>query len=248
MHNWLTVTHQDQTSIQHELPGPAPWYWEKYSPISTPSGRRLTWRLADRPEDGQEAGSRGRSSFVVLSEPERRESARLALGTYAQPFLVSTATLGITFPSQGAVTLKSFLLNSLAEFAVKALPFEKSYRETPFIANSTPTSSVEIAASLSAGVHKQVFPNEFQAIREMLLPVAWPTSDPKGPACAIFSMRPSIHEVHVYPQYWFTSEKFDIGYQWITRANRNAVTGRIHGDRVRVDPFRLAEDNCRLDS
>jgi hypothetical protein len=143
--------------------------------------------------------------------------------------------------------MKSFLLDSLAEFAIKALPFEKTYREVPFISESMPTSSVEIAASLPAGVHKQEFPDEFRSIQEMLLPVPCP-SDSKGPACAIFSLRPSTQEVRVYPQYWFTREKFDIGYQWIARVNRDAITGRIHGEGMRVSPFRLAEDNRWLDS
>jgi hypothetical protein len=53
--------------------------------------------------------------------------------------------------------------------------------------------------------------------------------------------------VTVLPQNWFTANKFDIGYQWITRVSRDPATGRIIGGGIRIGSFELTENGMGLE-
>jgi hypothetical protein len=41
------------------------------------------------------------------------------------------------------------------------------------------------------------------------------------------------------PQQWWNKSDADFGYQWISRVARDALSGLIVGDGVRIDPFVL---------
>ncbi len=48
-------------------------------------------------------------------------------------------------------------------------------------------------------------------------------------------------EIEVLPQYWFTDNMFDIGYQWITQVARDPDSKKIVGSGIRVPDFELDE-------
>jgi hypothetical protein len=52
--------------------------------------------------------------------------------------------------------------------------------------------------------------------------------------------------VDIYPQKWFTADKFDTGYEWITRITRDKDTGRFIGDGIRIGKFELCDDGMNL--
>jgi hypothetical protein len=52
----------------------------------------------------------------------------------------------------------------------------------------------------------------------------------------------------LYPQDWFNAGDLDFGYQWVTRVARDPSTGCVHGEGIRISPFRLAESLRSLTS
>ena len=65
---------------------------------------------------------------------------------------------------------------------------------------------------------------------------------------AIVSLRPKINQISIYPQDWFNrDEKIDFGYQWITRAERNIKTNKIHIQGIRLDDQILDETNRNIE-
>lgn len=55
----------------------------------------------------------------------------------------------------------------------------------------------------------------------------------------IWSIDTKSQTVFVMPQQWWNKSDADFGYQWISRVARDALSGLIVGDGVRIDPFVL---------
>ena len=52
-------------------------------------------------------------------------------------------------------------------------------------------------------------------------------------------LRPRANEYDVIPQDWWNESDADFGYQWITRVGRDPKSGRLVGDGIRIEPFKL---------
>lgn len=64
---------------------------------------------------------------------------------------------------------------------------------------------------------------------------------------ALVEVDPVEGAVQIHPQDWFNlNATADFGYQWITRAVRDRNTGRIVGQGIRMDDFRLDDSNRQL--
>jgi hypothetical protein len=63
---------------------------------------------------------------------------------------------------------------------------------------------------------------------------------------AIFACDFKARQVTVLPQRWFNEGRYDFGYQWITRVQREPVTGRIVGEGIRLGYFRLDASGTQL--
>ena len=64
---------------------------------------------------------------------------------------------------------------------------------------------------------------------------------------AIVVLQPKIGRIILYPQDWFNrDETVDFGYQWITRAERNSKTGKIHIQGIRIDEYILDDTNRQI--
>ena len=65
---------------------------------------------------------------------------------------------------------------------------------------------------------------------------------------AIVVLQPKYNRIFLYPQDWFNrDEKVDFGYQWITRADRNKLTGKIQIQGIRIDEHILDETNRQIE-
>jgi len=65
---------------------------------------------------------------------------------------------------------------------------------------------------------------------------------------AIVVLQPKNSKIILYPQDWFNrDETIDFGYQWITRADRNSKTGKIHIQGIRIDEYVLDDTNRQIE-
>ena len=112
---------------------------------------------------------------------------------------------------------------------------------------TTPLAEMEISSRLTAGTHTVEVPPELLGIDELLLIGPYPATSNDDAACAILVLHPRAGEVTVLPQTWYTANKCDIGYQWITRVTRDPASGRIIGGGIRIGNFELTEDGTGLE-
>ena len=171
----------------------------------------------------------------------------LALNTYCSPFLVPEGRLGIWCPEPGYLRLLCFDPDQLTAFPLRDVAgwFKKSQDRAYSI--TAPLAEMEISSRLTAGTHAVDVPAEFRGIDELLLIGPYPAAGKDDPACAVLLLHPTTGEVTVLPQTWFTANKFDVGYQWITRVTRDPQTGRLIGAGIRIGNFELTEDGTRLE-
>ncbi len=83
---------------------------------------------------------------------------------------------------------------------------------------------------------------ELSTIEELLIlchssAIAAPTWERNN--LALLVATPQQQSYQLYPQDWFNNGGFDYGYEWVTRVARDAKTGRIHGEGIRIRPFIL---------
>jgi len=109
----------------------------------------------------------------------------------------------------------------------------------------------EFATTLDPGAHSISAPFEFRDLAETLVladyGIATQSSkhfDQMYRAIFVFDFKSG--QVTVMPQRWFNEGKYDFGYQWITRVQRDPGTGRIVGEGIRLPPFRLDETGTKL--
>jgi hypothetical protein len=113
-------------------------------------------------------------------------------------------------------------------------------------AATAPLAEFEISSALPAGTHRIAVPAEFGGIDELLVVSPYLAGSNDEPCCAIHVVWPAAGEVTVFPQRWFTADKVDVGYQWITRVARDPLSGRLVGDGIRIKAFELSEDGTEV--
>ena len=219
--------------------GPAPWYWKTFPEFSSASGRRFAWR---------HHGDSGPLAYMVSLVVEgEADDLRLALNTYCRPFLVPPHHLGIWCPEGRSIRLMCFDPDQLKSFDLAEIAGWFKQSSERIYAATEPAADFEVSASLTPGVNKIDVPLDFQTVEELIIPTHYPAIQSQNAAMALYVFYPHAGLLEVLPQKWFTVGKTDIGYEWITRAARDAETHRIFGDGIRVEPFLLAEDGCSLD-
>lgn len=118
--------------------------------------------------------------------------------------------------------------------------------------NSQPIEKVEYFFDLYQTEIEYKFPESFKEIPEIIQ-----VNDINGMYqdykegmnnTAIVVLQPRINKILLYPQDWFNrDERVDFGYQWITRADRNKKTGKIHIQGIRIDDCILDETNRNIE-
>lgn len=155
--------------------------------------------------------------------------------------------LGIWCPEPGYLRVMCFDPDQLAAFPLRDVAGWFKRSQDRIYSATAPLAELELSSRLAAGTHAVDVPAEFRDIDELLLVGPYPATSNVDAACAILLLHPRAGEVTVLPQTWFTANKCDIGYQWITRVTRDPATGRIIGGGIRIRNFELTEDGMGLE-
>lgn len=228
------VTKLVQELINKTL-GPAPWYWQTFPAILGNLKNKYVWSYHR---------DKGKHSYLVsLSKLGDSQNIKIVLNSYTRPFLIHPHSLGLWFIQNKQIHLLCFDPEKMPSFNLEGLPPDFKSSQASHYTLANPVAEVAIPSTLNAGLHTTLFPEEFSSLQELL--IVAPYTGGKA-AYAIFDLNPSLGEVRVMPQEWFTAAKFDPGYQWITRVVRNPETGKLYGDGIRIGIFELSEDGCHL--
>jgi hypothetical protein len=160
---------------------------------------------------------------------------------------VPEAKLGIWCPEPGYLRLLCFDPDQLAAFPMHEVAGWFKRSQDRIYSATAPLAELELSSRLTAGIHRIEIPPVFHDLEELLLIGPYPAANNDEAACAILVLRPRDGEVMVLPQTWFTANKCDVGYQWITRVTRNPATSRIIGGGIRIRDFELTEDGTMLE-
>jgi len=219
--------------------GPAPWYWKTFPAIVSESGQRFTWT---------HHGESGPLGYVVsLALEQEPEKPRLALNTYARPFFVPPAHLGIWCPEGRNIRLVCFDPDQLKAFDLAEIAGWFKPSSDRIYTASEPLADFEVPSGLPAGTHKLEVPAELQSVEELIVPGSYPAKSDDDPAFALYVFYLHAGLVEVLPQRWFTASQYQVGKQWISRAARDAEYHRIFGECFGAGTFLLQEDGCRLE-
>ena len=214
--------------------GPSPWYWETFPFPKGASGKRYEWRF--HPQESQLA------YLVTLHLPGEPERPRLALNTYCRPFAINDELFGVWCPEGRNMRFVAFDPDSLKAFDfIEIAGWFKNSSERIYAATA-PVAEFSLPTTTSDGTHPFSFPEEFQAIPELLAVNPLPSTAADEPSAAVFVLYPSAGLVEVIPQKWFTPRQYKLGQQWISRVTRDPVTHRIVGECVRTGIFELTDD------
>ena len=218
--------------------GPVPWYWQTFPSFTSQAGQRFVWT---------HHGMEGPTGYLVtLNLEQEPDKPRLALNTYCVPFLVPPDRLGIWCPEGRNLRLTCFDPEQLKAFDLSEVAGWFKQSAERIYAHSEPIADFEVVPTLQAGLQKIDVPPELATVEELIIPTSYKSMNKDDPAFALYVFYLHAGLVEVLPQKWFTPEKFDIGYQWITRAVRDPESHRIVGDGFRIDAFLLEEDGCSL--
>jgi len=160
---------------------------------------------------------------------------------------VPESRLGIWCPEPGYLRLLCFDPDQLAAYPLRDVAGWFKRSQDRVYSATAPLAEMEISSRLTAGKHTVEVPSESRGLDELLLVGPYPAAGNDDAACAILVLHPTAGEVTVLPQTWFTANKFDVGYQWITRVTRDAASGRIIGGGIRIRDFDLTEDGMGLE-
>ena len=219
--------------------GPTPWYWKTFPAFNSVSGQRLVWT---------HHGDQGSLAFLVsLSLEQEPEKPRLALNTYCRPFFVPPNHLGIWCPEGRSIRFACFDPDQLKAFDYAEIAGWFKQSSERIYAATEPIADFEVPLGLSAGMHNFEVPSELRGVDELIIPTSYPAKSADEPAFALYVVYLQAGLVEVLPQKWFTASQYQVGKQWITRAERDPDSHRIFGECFGAGAFLLEEDGCRLE-
>ena len=219
--------------------GPAPWYWKTFPALRSAAGQRFIWT---------HQGESGPLGFVVsLSLEAEPEKPRLALNTYARPFLVPPAHLGVWCPEGRSLRFVCFDLDQLKAFPFQEIAGWFKTSDERIYAATEPSADFEVPIQMAPGTQLINVPPELRSVDELIVPSSYPAKTTDDAAMALFVFYFQAGLVEVLPQRWFAASQYRVGAQWITRAARDQKSHRIFGECYGAGSFLLHEDGMRLD-
>jgi hypothetical protein len=219
--------------------GPTPWYWKTFPRVNSASGQRFAWT---------HHSSEGPLGYVIsLALVQEPDKPRLALNTYCRPFFVPPSHLGIWCPEGRSIRLACFDPDQLKAFDLAEIAGWFKQSSERIYAATAPIADFEVPLGLDAGMHKFEVPAEFRSVDELIVPTSYPAKRNDDPAFALYVFYLQAGLVEVLPQKWFTASQYQVGKQWIPRADRDPESHRIFGECFGVGSFLLQEDGCRID-
>lgn len=230
------------TALREELArviGPAPWYWKTFPPFKSTAGQRFVWT---------HHGEQGPLGFVVsLALEQEPEQPRLALNTYARPFLVPPAHLGVWCPEGRNLRFVCFDPDRLKAFDLAEIAGWFKPSDERMYSATAPIVDFEVPIQMEPGTHPLQVPTELRGVDELVVPSSYPAKTADDPAMALFVLYFQAGLVEVLPQRWFTGSQYKVGAQWITRAARDQKSHRIFGECHGAGSFLLRQDGVRLE-
>jgi hypothetical protein len=231
----------DTAALREQLTrviGPAPWYWKTFPAVDSASGR-YSWI---------HHGEQGPLGYLVsLSCDQETDRPCLALNTYARPFLISPARLGIWCPEGRNLRFTCFDPGELQPFDLAEIAGWFKQSGDRIYSATEPVADFEVSIDLRAGTHRIDVPAQFELVEELIVPTTYPAKNLDDPAMALFVFYFQAGLVEVLPQRWFTAAQYQVGPQWITRAARHLQSQRIFGECFGTGSFLLQEDGVRLE-
>src|SRR5260370_16303622 len=193
--------------------GPAPWYWQSFPPLASSACQRFV--LTSHGESGTLA------YLVALALEREPDKPRLALNTYARPFLVPPTHLGVWCPEGPNIRLTCFDPDQLKALQLAEIAGWFKQSGGRIYSATAPTADLEVPASLPPGVNKIEVPSALQTVEELIAPTSYPAASNDDPAFAmyVFYLRSGLAEV--LPQRWLTASQYEVGRHWSTRAARD---------------------------
>ncbi len=195
------------------------------------SGRRYRWTYHGEQE--------AIASLVTLAPRDEPASTGLALNHYCWPFLLPEGRLGLWCNEPRYVRLLAFELDGLAAFPLHDIAGWFNQSPERVYSATAPLAEMELAWDLSPGLQSIAVPEGLRGVEELLMVGSYANRSKEEPAIALMVLRPAAGTLEVLPQKWFTAGKYDLGYQWITRVARDAATGRLVGEGIRIGRFEL---------
>lgn len=234
-----------------DAPGPSPWYLCGKS-IETSVGR---YGWCEFEKDSKLAG------MTSLCNPAGACVLLLDFHWYVQQMAedclpmwyekAQTDRDPYTIPSITFQILKMDKLEPLNDSVQIAKAMRQEGRSVH--CKSQPSASYQYMTSVEPGSHRlENVPADLSQLGEVLVLAncrcAIDNSDAPSEMCrAIFDFNFREASLSVYPQDWFNRGGYDFGYQWITRVAREAGSGQIIGEGIRLGFFRLDKTNRNIE-
>jgi hypothetical protein len=227
--------------VLENAPGPSPWYLRRGNPLVP----RFKWEAAG--ESGQTAGA------MVLAG---HDGAVLILDFHNYVVLLDSDTLlvwhqrGVETGPTAPVVLRIFRLSELRplEEDLETLCGSMRHAEAPFASSVLPLCEFPIPTDVAGAQRVLTFLEQLHRLSELLILCHSSGVEESPPGersnLALLIARPSDGTYQLFPQDWFNFAKLDYTFQGVTRVARDARTGRIHGEGVRIAPFVL-DDTLR---
>ena len=230
------MNRDDEISFQiSQAVGPSPWYWSTFPEIHTSSGETLKWSFM---------GTEGNMAYVVGLASIKADTFKLLLNTYTRAFFIPPHFIGVWFPNGKRVQIQCFNPDALKDFELNSEILEYKKTKQPYYCNGEMVCEIIIESNICCGIMEIDVPSQFETLNELLTIRSSPIDS--NEAYTILSLNFNDKIIKVYPQKWFTADKFDLDYQWITRITRDKDTGRFIGDGIRIGKFELCDDGMNL--
>jgi hypothetical protein len=235
--------------LEHSLPpefealrgvvGPSPWAAVNRTVTTT---RGTFHFIATAPGNGDLAG---------LTSVQNSEGATLLILDFISYLRVLDNGDALLWRARGEKESRRLLFDvfSLASLAPIADPLAAAALVR---ANGSDVSPIagsehwEMSPFLAAGAHRLSLPHDWSRFTESLVLSGHANvSEPGKRADAILAFNWHKHELQIFPQDWLNDGRYEVGYQWLTRAARQP-DGAIVGDGIRIGCFELDETNRQI--
>ncbi len=240
MFSWLK---RKKIKIEPTTPGPSPWYLRaSWACINTSEGLYV-WRFYDGP---------ALSGLSSLVSPNGTTVLFIDFNCYVQPLQGDKLLVWYEIGRQEQVNQESPKIKFTIIKLASLIPFTnnltiaheiKNNKERVRFQGGSPLM-FEFSTTVGAGMHSISPPIEFSDLPEVLVLADFGpkeiVSNYWDKMCrAIFAFDFMSRRIAVLPQKWFNEGKFDFGYQWIARVQRELTTGQIVGEGIRLGTFLL---------
>ena len=225
-----------------------PWYGAKDVPRVFRAGKQLEWNYLENVGEeyvgvitlGSQNDTFGIFRMYDYVFPSRSGN-ELCVWSRKQPGIKDTKELSIEL----------YRLDDLTEVVnpeSKILSIAAN-ENTFFVLEGKPAAKVTIPLTTSDKPVSAEFPKELDSFDDFfaVLEVENLYENPSYHGTVLVEILPSRGLAEVHPQDWFNQDnEIDHGYQWITRAARDARSGRIVVDGIRIGRLELDESGRKL--